>query len=498
MNGKTGNNENTVASESMATKKIERQKERLASSKRNKYIMGMTYFYVVLFVALIAYIGYFMVYESPDIVNSTYNQRLTKLSETITRGKLLASDGSILAFTDVSDDGTETRQYPYGSTFAHVVGYSTRGETGLEAASNYYLLTSHEDTWSKLKKQFTDKPVYGDAVVSTLDVDLQEVVYKAMGDYNGACVVMEPSTGKILAMVSKPDYNPNSISEIYDKLISDSSNSNLVNRATQGLYSPGSTFKIVTLLQYIRENPNTYEDFSYNCTGSITYDGKTVKCSAGAHGVVDAKEAFAVSCNGAFITMGMDLKLKSFKKTAESLLFNQDIPYDLTVKKSQFNLTTKSSDWEIMQTVFGQGTTLVTPLHNAMILSAIANGGVMMKPYLIDSVQDVDGNEVEQFLPEAYGEVMTSEEAEILKEFMVSCVNDGTGDVVQSDDYQAAAKTGSAQTNTNKQADAWFVAFAPADNPQVVVSVVLEEAGSGGSNAGPIAKKIFDALLVAD
>lgn len=481
----------------MQGKRSERQKERLASTKRNKYILGMTYFYVILFVGLITYLGYFMVYKSPDYINSTYNKRLTKLSETITRGEILASDGSTLAKTKVNKDGTSTREYPYGSMFAHSVGYSTRGENGLEAASNYYLLTSNETTWDRVKKQFTEKPVYGNTIITTLDPKIQKIVYNAMNGYKGACVVMEPSTGKVLAMVSKPDYDPNKINEIYDELVSDDKNSNLVNRATQGLYSPGSTFKLVTLLEYIRENPNSYEDFSYDCDGSITHDGRTVKCIYGAHGVVDARKAIAKSCNGALIKMGLSLNLKSYRKTAEQLLFNESISSDLKINKSRFDLTSKSSDWDVMQTAFGQGTTLITPMHNALILSAIANGGVLMKPYLIDSVKDAYGNEVEKNLPETYGELMTSKEADVLKDYMVSCVNEGTGKVVKSDKYQAAAKTGSAQTNTGKQANAWFVSFAPAEDTKLVISIVLEEAGAGGENAGPIAKKVFDAILAS-
>ncbi|KIR02839.1 Cell division protein FtsI [Lachnospiraceae bacterium TWA4] len=437
-----------------------------------------------------------MMYQSNEYLNSTYNKRLDKLSESVTRGSILASDGSTLADTTVNRDKSVTRNYPYKNQFAQVVGYSTRGQTGIEAITNYTLLNTSEDTWSKIKKQIFDEPIYGNSVVTTLNPKIQKIVYDAMGDKKGACVVMEPSTGRILAMVSKPDYNPNKINQIYDELVSDNKNSNLVNRATRGQYSPGSTFKIVTLLEYIKENPDTYEDFSYNCTGSITYEGKTVKCSHGAHGVVNLKQAFAKSCNGAFITMGLSLNMRSFRKTAKTLLFNDSIPFEISSKQSSFDLTSKSSDWDIMQTVFGQGKTLVTPLHNALILSAIANGGVLMKPYVVESIQSPSGKEVDKVLPETYKTLMSPKEAEILKEYMVYCVNRGTGKVVKTKKYQAAAKTGSAETKSTSEANAWFVSFAPADEAKVVVSVVLEEAGAGGENAGPIAKKVFDALLV--
>jgi peptidoglycan glycosyltransferase len=478
-----------------STDRQRKRENREKSRKRNKHILIVTYVYLALFAGLIGYIVYFTTTKSKSIINNTYNTRLEKLSKQYVRGDILAADGSVLATTKVDDDGEETRSYPYGAAFAHVVGYSTQGETGLEAASNYYLLNSHISSWNQFVQQLQDKKTTGDTVVTTLNAQLQQVLYDAMDGYQGAAVVIKPSTGEILAMVSKPDYDPNEIDKIYQDLISDSKNTNLVNRATQGLYSPGSTFKLVTLLEYMKENPGEIEDFSYNCEGSITIDDNTVKCSHGAHGVVSAREAFAYSCNGAFIEMGMNLNLKSFRKTAETLLFNQKIPYSLGAAQSKFTLNSKSSDWEVMQTSFGQGSTEITPLHNAMLLAAIANGGVLMKPYLIDHVETSEGEVVESFLPETYGTLMTSEQAEVLIDYMVSVVNDGTGSVVQSDAYQAAGKTGSAQFDSDKQTHAWFVGLAPADDPEVVVSIVLEEAGAGGENAGPIAKKIFDTLL---
>lgn len=475
--------------------KKRKRENREKSRKRNKHILIITYIYLALFVGLIGYIIYFTTVKSEDIINNTYNTRLEKLSKQYVRGDILAADGSVLATTEVDEDGEETRTYPYGAAFAHVVGYSTQGETGLESASNYYLLNSHISNWNQFIQQLQDKKTKGDTVVTTLNPKLQQILYDAMEDYQGAAVVIKPSTGEILAMVSKPDYDPNEIDKIYKDLIADSNNTNLVNRVTQGLYSPGSTFKLVTLLEYMKENPDEVEDFSYNCEGSITIDDNTVNCSHGAHGIVSAREALAYSCNGAFIQMGMNFNLKSFRKTAESLLFNQKLPYSLGAAQSKFTLNNKSSDWEVMQTSFGQGSTEITPLHNALLLAAIANGGVLMKPYLVDHVETSEGEEVESFLPETYGSLMSEEEAQVLKDYMVSVVNDGTGSVVQSDKYQAAGKTGSAQFDTDKQTHAWFVGLAPAEEPEVVVSIVLEEAGAGGENAGPIAKKIFDAVL---
>lgn len=471
-------------------------KEKKAKKKINGHILGMVYLFILLFVGLAGYLCYFTWKEAPELVNSPYNGRLEKLNETCIRGDIVSADGQALATSAVDKEGTENRTYPFGSVFAHVVGYTSVGETGLESAANYYLLNSHETRWNKLYKELTDQKASGDTVTTTLNAELQQLVYDAMGDYEGACVVMEPSTGKILAMVSKPDFDPNTLEEDYAELVSDTSNSNLVNRATQGLYSPGSTFKIVTALAYLEQHPDDWQDYLYNCEGAITMDGKTVRCSHGnVHGRVDLGRAFALSCNSAFINMGVSLNMDEYRQTAERLMFNQKLPAKFSVATSRFDLDSDSSLWSVMQTSFGQGNTLVTPLYNAMLVSAIANGGVMMNPSLLEKVDSVDGTSVENFETETIGSVMTAEQASILQDMMVEVVNDGTAKILQSDSYQAAAKTGSAQTDTDKETNACLVAYAPADNPQVAVSIVLEEAGAGSEAGGPIVKKIFDALL---
>lgn len=461
----------------------------------NGYIRGMVYMFIVLFMSLVLYLCYFTWKKAPELVNSPYNGRLSKLNDSCIRGPIASADGVILAQSELGENGKEKRVYPLDHTFSHVVGYTSVGETGLESWSSYYLLTSHESSWSKLYKELRDQKSMGDTMVTTLDSGLQKLVSDAMEGYEGACVVMDPTTGRILAMVSKPDFDPNTLEEDYTYLVSDSSNSNLVNRATQGLYSPGSTFKMVTALALMEQNQD-WRDYSYYCQGSITVGDKTVRCSHGnQHGTVDVKKAFAKSCNSAFINIGLSLDGDEFRDTAEKLLFNRKIASRIPVAVSKFDLDSASSEWKVMQTSFGQGNTLITPLQNAMITSAIANRGVMMMPQLFLQVVSADGNVVENFEPEAAGSVMSADQAAALEEMMTEVVNTGTAEILQSGSYQAAAKTGSAQTDSAKETDAWLVAYAPAKDPQYVVSIVLEEAGAGSEAAGPIVKKIFDALL---
>jgi len=308
---------------------------------------------------------------------------------------------------------------------------------------------------------------------------------------------MEPDTGKILAMVSTPDFDPNAVADIWEDLISGENNqAQLLNRAAQGLYPPGSTFKIVTLLEYIREHPKDYQDFRFDCDGYFEYKGAKIQCYHGnAHGSQDLAQAFANSCNGAFASLGLKLDLFSLSQTAEELLFNREQPLALPYTKSRFSMKEGAQIWEILQTSIGQGVTQITPMHTAMITAAVANKGMLMKPYLIDHVENRTGDLVKSFGPSAYKALMTEEEARILSEMMRQVVTEGTGSALRTEAYEAAGKTGSAQFEAGKESHAWFTGFAPVSDPKVVVTVVVEEGGSGGQTAAPIAKSIFDVYL---
>lgn len=461
----------------------------------NRQILHATYLFVLMFCVLIGYYGYFLVAKSDEVVHNPYNvARIEKEAERVMRGSILSEQGDVLAMTRRDEEGEESRYYPYGNLFAHTVGYSTRGTTGVESAANGHLVHCSSTVLDQIYNELMGQKNEGDNVIVTLDPELQQILDEAMEGYTGAAVVLEPSTGKVLAMTSTPDFDPNFINETYEVIIADDSNTNLLNKAAQGLYSPGSTFKLLTLLEYIREHPITWGNFSYQCNGSIRAGGVDVSCSGGtAHGTVDAKRALELSCNGAFIEMGMTLDKKAFAETCELAGFNKPLSFELPSRASSFKLSWISSDFDTAQTVFGQGETEVTPLHNAMITAAIANGGVMCSPYIISGVETAQGEELEQFASPGSVRIMTEEEAALIGSMMEGVVNNGTGGSVKSDSYQAAAKTGSAEFDSESETHAWLVGYAPADRPSVAVSIVLEKAGSGGDNAGPIAKKIFDA-----
>ncbi|NCC43859.1 MAG: penicillin-binding protein 2, partial [Clostridia bacterium] len=334
-----------------------------------------------------------------------------------------------------------------------------------------------------------------DNIVTTLDVELQQAAYDALGSYDGAVVVMEPDTGKVLAMVSKPDFNPNTISADWEEINSEEGNSSLVNRATQGQYPPGSTFKIITSLAYWREH-GSFDGCSFDCVGEVENGGYTIHCyHNSAHGQEDFPTAFAKSCNSAFAQIGVDLNRADYRTTVESLLFNQKLPLDITYTSSKFTLEADSADALTMQTAIGQGNTLVSPMHMAMITSAVANGGTMMTPYLVERVETANGSAVKTNMPKSYKKVMSTEEASQLSTLMQGVVEGGTAASLSGRGYTAAGKTGTAEHGdvSVTTPHSWFVGFSNVEDPDIVVCVVAEEAGAGSEVAVPIAQKIFDA-----
>lgn len=478
--------------------KENKNKKKGKKNKTNREILIITYFFLLVFGCFTGYFIYFMNVESETYITSAYNTRQDLLANTVTRGQILSNDKTVLAETRKDELGNEYRSYPYSNLFAHVLGYSSKGKSGLESAYNFYMLKSHMNPFEQVANSLSGEKNAGDNVITTLDLELQRIAYDGMGDYNGAVVVMEPATGKILAMVSKPDFDPNQIDDIWDSLVTAEESSNLLNRATAGMYPPGSTFKVITTLAYLRDQGfSVLDSFSYDCGGNYQYEEFSIRCFDGnAHGPMNLRSAFAQSCNSSFASIGMSINPTVFRETAEALLFNQEMPFILSNKSGSFVLDASSEPWEIMQTSIGQGRTLITPLQNAMIASAIANGGVMMKPYLVDRVETSAGQSVRGFQPEIAGTVLTKEEARTLTELMVGVVRQGTATVLQNDQYQAAGKTGTAEYQTGwEDTHAWFVGFAPADQPTIAVSIVLEDAGNGGGVPTALAKQLFDAYL---
>ncbi len=465
--------------------------------KTSRQIYFVTGTFVLLFLCMMGYTCYYAATNKQEMINNSYNSRQELLVSQNTRGTIYASDKQILAQTVTDEQGNEVREYPYANMFAHVVGYASNGRFGVEASGNYYLIQSNAKLSDKVASEVSGIKYPGDDIITTLDVKLQEVAYQSLGVYKGAVIVTEPSTGKILAMVSKPDFDPNEIEQIWDGLLADKESSVLLNRATQGIYPPGSTFKIITALEYIRENPDSYQNYFYQCSGRYAHGEDVINCYHGTvHGGENFTKSFAKSCNSSFANIGMSLDRNKFNATLSKLLFNKELPVKFAYNKSSVTVSETTSDSDIMQASIGQGMDAITPLHLNMITSAIANDGVLMKPYLVDRVENYNGNVMKQFSPDNYGTLMSQTEAEALTVLMTEVVENGTATKLKGQGYTAAGKTGSAEYNAVKtDSHAWFTGFAPVEDPQICVTIIIEGAGSGGDFAVPIAKRIFNAYL---
>lgn len=461
------------------------------NDKLNRPVIGITYICAFLILALMAYIMHFMVTESDEVIANAANPRLDNYATEVIRGDIVTSDGKVVA----TNDG-EQRYYPYDNMFAHVVGYSTYSKAGIELVGNYYLMESNANILERSIKTLREQKNTGDTVVSTLNYELQQAAYQALGSANGAVVVMEPDTGKILAMVSKPDFNPNDIDAVWAEANrEDTTSTVLLNRATQGLYPPGSTFKILTTLAYMRQYPSKYKNYSFSCSSEEQiFNGVSVHCfNRKVHGEQELSLALANSCNQAFAEIGTQLDVEEWKTMLESFLFNQSLPYTDASSTSRFYLDGSSNVGYIPQTAFGQGDTLITPLHNAMIMSTIANGGLMMKPYLIDSVENYQGARIKKMTPSAYDTLMTAKEVDVLTEYLRRVVTEGTAaDYFAGAPYEVAGKTGTAEYANGEHDYSWFVGFGNVDNPEIVVSIVVEESDVNGIKSTAIARTLFD------
>lgn len=457
---------------------------------KNNIIKASIVFLVLLLLVPFSII-IFIIKDRDKVITSSYNPRIKYDNTKLKRGTIFDSDNNVLAITNKEEENY-IRYYPYGDIFAHVVGNIDFGKSGIEAKEHFQLEHLDLEIIQRFKNYFLGQELVGNSLVLTLNANLQEMIYKDIADKKAAVVVMEPSTGKILSMVSLPSYDPNNFDLNWDNLKIDE-NSSLLNRATQGLYPPGSVFKIVTSLAGIR-NLEDYTSYIYECLGEAIFENSSIRCfNLVAHGVVGMKEALAYSCNTYYASLVLNIDKNDLKDTAQGLLFNKEYSFELDYVRSSFVMDDSSSESEAVETSIGQGKTLVTPLHMAMITSAVANGGIMMEPYLVDYSVNYNGKKKSKTLPVSINRVMTIEESEIIKDMMVEVVEEGTAKNINNAKIKIAGKTGTAE-NAQGEDHGWFIGFAPADNPQVVVSILLENS-DGPRDAILLAKKIFESTI---
>ena len=416
-----------------------------------------------------------------------YNRRISVTEKTMPKGQILAADGSILARSILGEDGTAYRMYPHGEAAIFVTGQMNLGRTGMEKQYWKQMYSVDIPLWSRWKRKVSGEVPEGNSLVTTIDLELQKAAFDALEGYSGAIGVMEVGTGRILAFTSAPSYDPNEISVQWEAL-QERTDAPLLNRLNFGLYPPGSTFKLVTTLAYLRQHEEA--EFSYTCEGSARFRNTTVHCNnEKAHGTQTLKEAFANSCNTAYAYMGEQISDEDFMAVAEELGLRNVWAGDISYKESLFSMNDETEDAVRVQASFGQGETLVTPFQMLMIGSGIANKGILKMPYLVEQIVNCEGDVVEQYTSTGEQVLMSEEKAALLTEYMVAASEEKMPEFAERG-ITVAGKTGSAETAEGTHS--WYVCFAPADNPEIAIVVLMEHAGTGSRYAVPAAKKLLE------
>ena len=456
-----------------------------------KNIINISKIFILLFLSLIFMNTYWTFFKSYELKKIPQNPRLRE--DLSLRGGIVSAAGEYLAKTVFKDD-REIRVYPEGEKTSHITGYldPKLGKSGLEYSYDKVLRSQPFPlTLQGLKERWKEGTPEGRNIYLTLDMELTKTAWEALGDYKGAVVAIKPSTGELLVMVSKPGFEPESINKKWDSY-KESAEAPLLNRSLQGKYPPGSIFKVLVLAAALEEG---IETSTFNCSGYIEVDGHKFHCPH-PHGSQDLTQAMANSCNTAFAEIGMKLGreklLKYFNK-----FFSSD--YNLPLPFTSSKLTEKNiaTDTLLAQTSFGQGELSLTVLEACLMTSSIANKGTIMCPYLIKEIRDKNNRLIEKTEPSILSNPISLETAEKVTSIMKSTVENGTGYRAIIENISVAGKTGTAEQPGDKS-HAWFVGFAPAENPEIAVAVIIEEGGSGGEVAAPVAREIIQKAMRDD
>jgi penicillin-binding protein A len=501
----------------------------------NRPIKRISIAVLVLFLILLVNVNYLQAVDVNSLANGPENSRTEYNQSQVQRGDIVTADGVTIASTKASTGAFKyKRTYSNGFAYAPVTGYDTiftpaqapNYATGVEAAENSLLSgTGSQLAFRNFIDMITDKPQKGASVQVTINSKAQLAAYQGLENklqgqkingvqQVGGVVALNPSTGAILAMASYPSYDPNQLAvqntQTAGNLVSQLSAKNpspLINNAAQTTLPPGSTFKIVTSSSWYggsaARNPNTsvYSPQPLKLpNGNLLNDDNDDPCGNGS-GHTPVITAFAQSCNTPFANIGLLLGGPTIRATADKYGFNKalDIP-GVTTSASQF--TAESDPSLTAYDAIGQHDTTETPLQEAMIAATVANGGVTMKPYLIDQVTASDLSVVAQTQPQELAQPISATVAGYEKQMMIAVVQDqgGTGFAYNQsalNGLEIAGKTGTAETGVSSQPDAVFTAFAPADNPKIAVGVMIEGGGYGAAAAEPIAVAVIKAYLAA-
>lgn len=475
----------------------------------NSQIVKLFSFILALFVLLLGFTSYWSVFDAPGLKANTANRRALLLEQRIHRGDIKSIDGQTIAKSLPSGEGKNRiwiRKYPYGSLFGNPIGYSftERGRVGTELAHNDELIGNKPEFLSLLDELSGHKQE-GATVVSSLDSRMQQVALDGLGDQAGAVVAIVPKTGEVRAMVSTPEYDPNLVPDDYSQLNSDTS-APLFNRATQSGYPPGSTMKVVTATAALdtgKFKPTTTVDGS----SPQTIGGVPLSNVHGEnYGQIDLTTALTYSVNTAWARIGESLGAGTLMDYMDRYGFNEkpniDYPSFQLAASGVYDgrsLLTSGDAIDVGRVAIGQERLLVTPLQMAEVAATVANRGERMCPRLWSKVIDVD-QRVDELNPETCAKVMDRRTASQLTEMMKNVVEEGTGTAASLYGVDVAGKTGTAEVQGRPGCDApnqaWFIGFAPANDPQIAVAATVEcTSGYGGDVAAPIAASVMQEAL---
>ena len=475
---------------------------RLALTRR---LTRVAWLVVALMVALTANLTYVQAIAADSLTANPANTRGLAAEMRQERGAIISADGVVLA-NSVKSGSVYARQYPQGALAAHVLGYySTRyGRAGVEAAANEALAGKRNfASFADMIEAAAGTSVPGNDIRLTVDSRVQASAEAALAGHKGAVVVLDPRTGAVLAMASSPAYDPGAIDEQWPALSGDGANAALVNRAAMSLYPPGSTFKVVTLSAALGTGTAT-EQTTYAGPASMEIGGAPVTNYGGSsYGPIDLRKATASSVNTVFGQLAVDLGAEKLVEGSEAFGINAAIPFDLPAVTSLMPDPTEMTTWETAWAGVGQPVgehdsppgPQVSALQMALVTAGIANDGVVMRPYVIDSVTDRGGEVLTSTTPRNWKTALDAETAAKVTDIMVSVVESGSGTRARISGIKVAGKTGTAEAGKSVETHAWFVAFAPADNPRVAIAIVLENAGVGGQVAAPAAKPVLETAL---
>jgi penicillin-binding protein A len=485
----------------------------------NRQITRVAVAALVLLAALIVGTTYWQAWAASDLADRQDNAIQRVAQFTVKRGLIYAADGrTVLAdnrSTRVSGQTLYFRRYPQRGLAAHIVGYSTqvRSRAGLERSENDFLTGANSNlntvvdtTLDKLK----GTTVKGNNLVLTLRPGAQRIALNALGGKCGAAVALEPRTGRVLVSVSSPTYDPNLIESNFAAASRPKFGCGpLVNRATAGLYIPGSAFKVLTSAAALDSGRFTI-DSTFDDPGYCIEYGKRVsnfsdQSGPEVFGHVDFTQALEHSINAVFCEIGKNLGGRRLLEYTKRFGFYSVPPLETPVNeraisglynKGKLYFPEQDFDVDPGRLAFGQERMLVTPLQMAMVAGTIANGGEVMRPYVVERVVGPDGSIVARTKPDALQRAVSAKTASEVAGMMEAVVRGGTGTAAQIPGISVAGKTGTAETGRSHVNTTWFICFASVENPRVAVAVVLEnQSGTGGTTAAPIAKAIMEALV---